>query len=142
MRSPHRRTIVPQQTRHPLQTFCASCGHTEFIHSDSNTRRCWYNECACPSFRLDGERLGDQVPPTRSEDRRSTDPGRASGRTRQGDVLSLRVSLIATKGRNIVRRMQLPRPIADERARDLVRQGWAVRIIADDPAIEDDTWSS
>jgi hypothetical protein len=45
--------------RHAVDTrrvFCASCAHSEFIHSDNGSRRCLYSECKCSAWRGPGER--------------------------------------------------------------------------------------
>lgn len=39
------------RTGHSLQVACGSCGHSEFIHSDHDARRCLYAECPCSTFR-------------------------------------------------------------------------------------------
>ena len=34
----------------PLTVFCATCGHSDFIHSDFGHRPCIYAECDCNAF--------------------------------------------------------------------------------------------
>lgn len=38
--------------RNPLRVFCQVCRHTEFVHCDSEDRRCLYSECECGDFTL------------------------------------------------------------------------------------------
>jgi hypothetical protein len=32
------------------RVFCATCGHSEFVHADSRNRRCLYSVCDCNCF--------------------------------------------------------------------------------------------
>jgi hypothetical protein len=34
----------------PRRVLCTRCEHTEFVHSDSETRHCLYSECDCSGF--------------------------------------------------------------------------------------------
>jgi hypothetical protein len=34
----------------PLTALCATCGHSDFIHSDNGNRWCLYAECGCNVF--------------------------------------------------------------------------------------------
>ena len=31
-------------------TFCATCGHSEFVHSNNGAERCLLSECLCNAF--------------------------------------------------------------------------------------------
>jgi hypothetical protein len=30
--------------------YCATCGHSEYVHADNNDRRCLYTVCDCNRF--------------------------------------------------------------------------------------------
>ena len=40
----------PQASDLPARTPCAMCEHPEFVHGDSETRKCLYTECDCIRF--------------------------------------------------------------------------------------------
>ena len=46
-------TSTPKQSQAsglPARTVCTFCEHTEFVHVDSETRKCLYTECDCVRF--------------------------------------------------------------------------------------------
>ena len=46
------------------RVFCATCGHSEFVHTDDGSRRCLYVVCDCNRFVVGaGPDLSAQVLP-------------------------------------------------------------------------------
>ena len=49
----------------PLTVFCATCGHSQLIHSVDGNRRCLHAECDCNAFIVGAvPELSPQVFPT------------------------------------------------------------------------------
>ena len=82
---------VAQRLADSLRVTCASCEHSEFIHSDRDGRSCLYSECACPAF----ERSADADPDVQVLERPTAPArkGRERSRRRGPLVLVPRASL-------------------------------------------------
>ena len=42
--------IVPSDEPGPAKVFCATCGHSEFVHANDDDRPCLRSLCACTGF--------------------------------------------------------------------------------------------
>ena len=40
----------PSRNEGSTRIYCATCGHSEYVHADNNNRRCLYTVCDCNRF--------------------------------------------------------------------------------------------
>lgn len=96
------RSVVPKVPA--LDTApCATCEHSDFIHSDYDDRACLFSACECPSYST--ARAGDASRPRNAAS----------------------AAIVATKEGNTIT-MALSAGDSIERAATLARLGWNVRV--------------
>ena len=42
--------LEPSRNEGSTRIYCATCGHSEYVHADNNNRRCLYTVCDCNRF--------------------------------------------------------------------------------------------